>query len=68
MDEGEAKKDGERWMFSQLVVISRFIKNPEQYPVFLLPWRKKYKKSIVKYLTLESDNVGFRHICILQES
>ena len=32
MDEGEAKKDGERWMFSQLVVISRFIKNPEPYP------------------------------------
>ena len=26
--------------------------------MFLLPWRKKYKKYTVKYLNLECDNVG----------
>ena len=47
MEEVETKKD---------VVISRFTKTPDLYPanslkrnnyVFLLPWRKKYKKSVV---------------------
>ena len=69
MEEVEAKKkkNGERWLFSQIVVISRFTKTPDSYPanslkkntqVFLLPWGEKYKKSTVKYLNLECDNVG----------
>ena len=32
MDEMEAKKEGEMWLFSQIVVISRFIKMSDSYP------------------------------------
>ena len=53
MEEVKAKKDGQRWLFSQIVVISGFTKNPDSYPanslkrnkeVFLHPWRKKVWK------------------------
>ena len=46
VDEMETKKDGERWLFSQIEVISRFTQNNDSYPanslkrniyVFLLP-------------------------------
>ena len=29
----EAKKDGKKWLFTQIVVISRFTKNPDPYPI-----------------------------------
>ena len=32
MEKVEAKKDGERWLFAEIVVISRFTKNPHLYP------------------------------------
>ena len=32
MEEVEAKKDGERGLFSKIVVISEFTKNPESFP------------------------------------
>ena len=60
----EAKKVDERWLFSQIIVINRFTKNPDSYPanslkrntsVFPLPWRKKYKKLTMKYLNLECE-------------
>ena len=32
MEEVEVKKDAERRLFAQIVVISRFTKNPDSYP------------------------------------
>ena len=29
MDEEETKVDGERWLFSQILIIGRFTKNPD---------------------------------------
>ena len=44
----EAKKDGNRWLFTQILVFSMFMKNPDSFPVnslkkklFLLSWEKK---------------------------
>ena len=29
---GRGEKDGERWLFAKIVVISRFTKTPDSYP------------------------------------
>ena len=46
----EAKKDGKRWFFTQILVFSMFMKNPDSFPVnslkkncFYFLGRKKYK-------------------------
>ena len=76
MDEGEAKMDGERWLFSQIVVIGSFIKNLVSYHTLLIHFKetslsvstslevKVFKKSTVKHP--ECDNVGLEWKILIQ--
>ena len=77
MEELKAEKDGERSLFAQIVVISKFTKNSDTYPAnslkktpgyFYRLWKKKYEKSTVTYLNLECGNVGLDDNCDLDTS
>ena len=43
--EEEAKKDGKRWLFAQIVVISKFTQNPDSYPLIHLKKQLEEKKN-----------------------
>ena len=52
MEEMEARKDVERRLFPQIVIISRFTKNPESYPVNSLK-----RKHLGVSTSLEEENI-----------
>ena len=55
MDEMEAKKEGEMWLFSQIVVISRFIKISHTLLIHFKETTKCFYFLEVK--NIKSDNV-----------